>query len=87
MTVTSLKVMVVGCCRPGGCDNDECVQLTPREAQVCITLCRSTEPMSFTQLKEQLGMHQEILSRVVRRLAIHGVVAKVNGRYQGKCGQ
>jgi DNA-binding HxlR family transcriptional regulator len=38
-------------------------------------------------LKETLGLHQEILSRIVRRLAIHGIVAKVDGRYQGRCGQ
>ena len=79
--------MPIGCCRPGGCDNEDCVQLTPREAQVCITLCRSAEPLSFTQLKEASGLHQEVLSRIVRRLTIHGVAAKVDGRYQGRCGQ
>jgi DNA-binding HxlR family transcriptional regulator len=79
--------MAMGCCCPGGCGNVDCVQLTPREAQVCITLCKSAVPMSFTQLKESLGLHQEVLSRVVRRLTVHGLVAKVEGKYQGRCGQ
>jgi DNA-binding HxlR family transcriptional regulator len=43
--------------------------------------------MSFSQLKQALGLHQEILSRIVRRLTVHGLVAKVEGKYQGRCGE
>jgi len=78
--------MPIACCsdeRAG----DDCVQLTHREATVCMTLCASEEPMSFSQLKLAVGLHQEILSRIVRRLTIHGLVAKVGGKYQGRCGQ
>jgi DNA-binding HxlR family transcriptional regulator len=79
--------MPVACCSPGGCANDDCVQLTEREASVCSTVCASEEPVSFSQLKDSLGLHQEILSRIVRRLTTHGVIAKVDRKYQGKCGQ
>jgi DNA-binding HxlR family transcriptional regulator len=69
------------------CARDDCVQLTQREAAVCVTLCTSDEPMSFSQLKLASGLHQEVLSRIVRRLTIHGLAAKLDGKYQGKCGQ
>jgi DNA-binding HxlR family transcriptional regulator len=69
------------------CARDDCVQLTHREASVCVTLCTSNEPMSFSELKLALGLHQEILSRIVRRLTIHGLAAKVDGKYQGRCGR
>jgi len=74
-------------CRMDDCEGDDCVQLTEREASVCITLCSSKVPMSFSQLKQAEGLHQEILSRIVRRLTIHGLVAKVEGKYQGRCGE
>ena len=77
----------MACCNPDACTRDDCVQLTNREASVCMTLCTSNEPMSFSQLKLEVGLHQEILSRIVRRLTIHGLIAKVDGRYQGRCGQ
>jgi DNA-binding HxlR family transcriptional regulator len=73
-------------CRLEECGRDDCVQLTDREASVCITLCSSKEPISFSELRHSSGLHQEILSRIVRRLTIHGLVAKVEGKYQGRCG-
>jgi DNA-binding HxlR family transcriptional regulator len=78
--------MPVACCSEG-CAGDDCVQLTDREASVCVMLCASAEPMSFSQLRKELALHQEILSRIVRRLTVHGLVAKVGGRYRGRCGR
>ena len=78
--------MAMACCMED-CGRDDCVQLTEREASVCITLCASGEAMSFSQLKQAVGLHQEILSRIVRRLTVHGLVAKVEGKYQGRCGE
>ena len=72
-------------CCSDNCSRDECVELTERELSVCTVICASTEPVSFTKLKQSTNLHQEILSRVVRRLAIHGLVAKVDGKYESNC--
>ena len=72
-------------CASENCDSNECVELTSRESSVCDIICSAPEPVSFTQLKESSGLHQEIVSRVVRRLTIHGLVRKVEGKYQGEC--
>jgi len=61
------------------------VELTDREALVCDAICASREPISFTRLKEFTNLHQEILSRIVYRLGVHGLVRKVDGKYQGIC--
>jgi len=79
--------MVMGCCVPEPCGREDCVQLTPREAQVCLAICKSGGPVTFSELKNDLGLHQEVLSRIVRRLTVYGLAAKVDGRYEGKCGQ
>jgi DNA-binding HxlR family transcriptional regulator len=72
-------------CGSGGCDTEECVDLTSRESFVCSIVCKSQEPVSFTQLKQSTGLHQEILSRIVRRLSVYGLVRKVDGKYEGEC--
>jgi DNA-binding IscR family transcriptional regulator len=74
-------------CATGTCDPDECVELTTRELSVCDVVCRSREPVSFTQLKESTNLHQEILSRILHRLDVHGLVQKVGGKYAGDCGR
>ncbi len=74
-------------CASGNCSPDECVELTSRETTVCDIVCGSLEPVTFTQLKESTDFHQEILSRIVRRLAVHGLVRKVDGKYEGACRQ
>jgi len=74
-------------CDSGKCDPNECVDLTSRESFVCSIVCKSQEPVSFTQLKQSTGLHQEILSRIVRRLAVHRLVRKVDGKYEGECSQ
>lgn len=72
-------------CASANCDPGECVELTTRESIVCDVICGSPEPVSFTRLKASTSLHQEIVSRVVHRLAVHGLVEKVDGRYQGRC--
>ena len=72
-------------CSSQDCNPNDCVELTSRESSICDAICNSPEPVSFTQLRESTNLHQEIVSRAVRRLAIHGLVRKVDGRYQGRC--
>ena len=72
-------------CPSQDCSETECVELTNREFAVCEVICSSGEPVSFTLLKERTQLHQEIVSRVVRRLTVHGLVSKVDGKYQGSC--
>ena len=73
--------MVLVCCS-GNRDRSQCVELTERESSVCRRICRSQEPVSFSQLRRSTRLHQEILSRICRRLVVHGLVRKVeDGRY------
>ena len=64
------------------CDSSECLQLTEREAKVCMTVCGSPEPVTFSALRETLGYHQEVVSRILKRLVNHGAIEKVNGGYR-----
>ena len=76
--------MPTGCCCPQRiASNEDCVQLTPREAQVCITLCSLRSPCLSPSSRQTSGLHQEVLSRIVRRLTIHGLAAKVEGSIKG----
>jgi DNA-binding MarR family transcriptional regulator len=71
-----------GCCETLDCDSGDCLQLTPREEVVCSTVCGSGTPLSFSRIKERSGLHQEILSRILRRLSVYGAVEKVDGKYR-----
>ncbi|MDG6950167.1 MAG: hypothetical protein JRN12_07880 [Nitrososphaerota archaeon] len=64
------------------CDSPDCLQLTEREARVCMAVCGSQEPVAFSALKATLGYHQEVLSRILKRLINHGAIVKVRGRYR-----
>ena len=70
------------CCETLGCDGGDCLQLTPREEVVCSTVCESGTPLSFSRIKERSGLHQEVLSRILRRLSIYGALEKVDGKYR-----
>ena len=75
-------------CGPGQCADGDCVELTDRESTICRAICGAAQPISFGELKASTNLHQEILSRAVRRLVIHGLVRKeTDGRYKGECGQ
>jgi DNA-binding HxlR family transcriptional regulator len=56
--------------------------MTEREAAVCSTICLSDEPLAFSTIKKAVGYHQEIVSRILRRLVNHGAVQKVRGKYR-----
>ncbi len=74
--------MVLVCCS-GNTDRSQCIELTERESSVCTEICHASEPVSFSELKRKTQLHQEILSRIVRRLVVYGVVKKVeDGRYR-----
>jgi predicted transcriptional regulator len=72
-------------CSSGDCDSNECVDLTSRESSVCQIICGAQEPISFTEVKSSSNLHQEVVSRIVRRLVIHGLVSKEEGKYTGRC--
>jgi len=66
------------------CGSSECLQLTERETLVCVTICTSDSPLSFSAIRESAGYHQEILSRILKRLVNHGAIVKVQGKYARK---
>jgi DNA-binding HxlR family transcriptional regulator len=69
-------------CSSDNRDLGECVELTDREFSVCSFICASRGPVSFSQLRKSTELHQETLSRIVRRLVVHGVVKKEDARYK-----
>ena len=78
--------MPVACCTDG-CAEADCIQLTSRELSVCRAICDSKGPVSFSKLRKSTELHQEVLSRIVRRLTIHGAVEKTSRGYVGDCGR
>jgi DNA-binding HxlR family transcriptional regulator len=69
-----------------------CVELTEREYSICSTICASSIPLSFSELRKSSEFHQEILSRILRRLQVHQIIEKnEDGRYRrptgAQCGQ
>lgn len=74
--------MSATCCPVEMCGNPDCLQLTDRETQLCMAVCTSAEPVAFSTLKRSLGYHQEVVSRILRRLVNHGAIEKVKGRYR-----
>jgi len=47
-----------------------------------MAICKSKEPVTFSALKNSLGYHQEVVSRILRRLVNHRAIEKVRGRYR-----
>ncbi len=74
--------MSATCCPMEMCGSPDCLQLTEREMRVCTAICSSTEPVAFSALKNGLGYHQEVVSRILRRLVNHGAIVKASGRYR-----
>jgi len=64
------------------CDSSGCLQLTERETQVCMAICSSAEPLAFSTVKNRLGYHQEVVSRILKRLVNYGAVEKFRGKYR-----
>ncbi len=74
--------MTPACCVTVACSNLDCIQLTDRELAVCETVCSSGVPIGFSSVKRSVGFHQEIVSRILRRLVNHGAIEKVDGKYR-----
>ena len=74
--------MTLSCCPSATCDSPDCLQLTDREARVCMAICDSEDPVTFSALKTTLGYHQEVISRILRRLVNHGAIEKSRGKYR-----
>jgi len=74
--------MSLSCCPVAVCDSPDCLQLTEREAQVCMAICSSEEPVAFSALKDRLVYHQEVVSRILKRLVNHGAIEKFRGKYR-----
>ena len=74
--------MSVSCCSVSMCASPDCLQLTEREVRVCEAVCGSPEPVSFSTIKGTLGLHQEVVSRILRRLANYRAIEKVKGKYR-----
>ncbi len=74
--------MPATCCAVAMCDGPDCLQLTERETQVCMTICSSAEPVAFSAVKNRLGYHQEVVSRILKRLVNYGEVERFRGKYR-----
>lgn len=74
--------MQAACCPVSMCESQDCLQLTERELQVCMTVCASSGPVSFSALKKSVGLHQELVSRILRRLVNYGAVEKSEDGYR-----
>ena len=69
------------------CASLDCLQLTDRELRVCEEVCRSDVPLGFSAVRRAVGFHQEIVSRILKRLVKHGAIETVEGKYRRKAGQ
>lgn len=74
--------MPASCCPVTMCESPDCLQLTERESQVCVTVCSSPEPVAFSAVKQTVGYHQEVVSRILRRLVNYRAIEKVEGKYR-----
>lgn len=59
--------------------------LSPRDIEVCEFICDSPSPLRFNEIKKEVGIHQEKLSRVLKRLVVHGYVTKFDSKYMKCC--
>lgn len=64
-------------------DEVDCLQLTEREAFVCGYIC-SRDVVSFSALRRASNLHQEVLSRIIKRLIRYGQVKKTYSGYSCK---
>ena len=70
------------CCAVVMCESPDCLQLTEREEQVCLRVCTSSEPVAFSTVRDSVGLHQEVVSRILRRLVNYRAIEKVGGKYR-----
>lgn len=67
------------------CGQSDCLELTDREASVFKMICSSEKPISFSLLKRSSNLHQELVSRIIKRLIRHSVVRKTHSGYACDC--
>lgn len=79
--------MSQACCIACPSCNEDYLQLTDREARVCEAVCLSEGPIGFSAVKRAVGYHQEIVSRMLKRLVVYGAIERVRGKYRRKVGQ
>ncbi len=58
--------------------------LSKRDVELCEIICKSSEPLGFNQIKKHAGIHQEKLSRSLKRLVMYGYILKYDTKY-GTC--
>ena len=54
---------------------------------VCRVICAAGASVGFSRIRRAVGLHQEILSRILKRLVTHGVVDKDGEGYSCRAGQ
>jgi len=47
-----------------------------------MAICSSAEPLAFSVVRDRLGFHQEVVSRILKRLVNYGAVEKFRGKYR-----
>ena len=47
-----------------------------------MAVCNSKEPVTFSAIKNGLGYHQEVVSRILRRLVNYRAIEKAKGKYR-----
>lgn len=58
--------------------------LSDRDIELCEMICDSPVPLGFNQIRKHTGIHQEKLSRSLKRLVQYGYVLKFEAKY-GRC--
>ena len=59
--------------------------LNSRDVLVCELICASSGPLGFNEIRRKTGIHQEVLSRILRRLRMSGNIEKVHSKYDKCC--
>lgn len=67
------------------CSHSDCVELTDREMSIFKLICDSEDSVSFSLLKRSSNLHQELVSRIIKRLVRHSVVKKTDSGYACGC--
>lgn len=57
--------------------------LSDREAMVCRTICEASVPIGFNEIRRRTGLHQEIVSRILKRLLFMCKISRNDIKYQG----
>lgn len=68
-----------------GCSEGWKVGLNERDINVCQIVCYSKIPMGFNEIRRQTAIHQEILSRILKRLQFRGYIKKIQSKYYRCC--